>query len=46
MKRSTKELKMMRNTMDSIFRMLTLLVIYMMVTLGKVFFGAKPQKKR
>ncbi|MCI0764081.1 hypothetical protein [Bacillus sp. TL12] len=46
MKRSTKELKMMRNTMDSIFRTLTLLVIYMMATLGKVFFGAKPQKKR
>ncbi|EEM05942.1 hypothetical protein bmyco0002_15470 [Bacillus pseudomycoides] len=41
-----KKMKFMRNTMDSVFRTITLLVIYMMVTLSKLFFGLKPQKKR
>ncbi|EEL48160.1 hypothetical protein bcere0022_46110 [Bacillus cereus Rock3-44] len=46
MKRITKEMKMMRNTMDSVFRTLTLLVIYMLVTLGEVFLKSKLQKNR
>ncbi|SME29867.1 hypothetical protein BACERE00185_04059 [Bacillus mobilis] len=38
-------MKIIRNTADSIFRTITLLVVYMLVSLSETFFGLTRQKK-
>ncbi|CAM4142968.1 hypothetical protein ABH961_000821 [Bacillus sp. RC251] len=38
-------MKIIRNTADSIFRTITLLVVYMLVSVSETFFGLTRQKK-
>ncbi|HDR7610562.1 TPA: hypothetical protein QCX47_002123 [Bacillus mycoides] len=41
----TNKMKIIRNTADSIFRTITLLVVYMLVSISEMFFGLKRQRK-
>ncbi|PES97234.1 hypothetical protein CN491_08055 [Bacillus cereus] len=41
----TKKMKIIRNTADSIFRTITLVVVYMLVSVSETFFGLTRQKK-
>ncbi|PQZ59944.1 hypothetical protein CQZ94_00415 [Bacillus sp. MYb209] len=41
----TNKMKIIRNTADSIFRTITLLVVYMLVSVSEMFFGLKRQRK-
>ncbi|MDH4420868.1 MULTISPECIES: hypothetical protein [Bacillus] len=41
----TKKMKIIRNTADSIFRTITLLVVYMLVSVSETLFGLTRQKK-
>ncbi|PGZ07224.1 hypothetical protein COE30_18285 [Bacillus cereus] len=41
----TKKMKIIRNTADSIFRTITLVVVYMLVSISDTFFGLTRQKK-
>ncbi|PEA08427.1 hypothetical protein CN425_04185 [Bacillus cereus] len=41
----TKKMKIIRNTADSIFRTITLVVVYMLVSISETFFGLKRQRK-
>ncbi|AIW85837.1 hypothetical protein S3E15_02151 [Bacillus mycoides] len=38
-------MKIIRNTADSIFRTITLVVVYMLVSISEMFFGLKRQRK-
>ncbi|AGG00416.1 hypothetical protein B4118_2393 [Bacillus cereus] len=38
-------MKIIRNTADSIFRTITLIVVYTLVSVSETFFGLKRQKK-
>ncbi|EOQ33376.1 hypothetical protein KQ1_01656 [Bacillus cereus BAG3O-1] len=38
-------MKIIRNTADSIFRTITLLVVYMLVSVSETFWGLTRQKK-
>ncbi|WP_218937166.1 hypothetical protein [Bacillus cereus] len=40
-----KKMKIIRNTTDSIFRTITLIVVYMLVSVSETFFGMSRQKK-
>ncbi|MEK5122786.1 hypothetical protein [Bacillus sp. FSL R9-9492] len=40
-----KKMKIIRNTADSIFRTITLVVVYMLVSISEMFFGLKRQRK-
>ncbi|PFJ72003.1 hypothetical protein COI95_27585 [Bacillus cereus] len=40
-----KKMKIIRNTADSIFRTITLLVVYMLVSISETFFGLKRKRK-
>ncbi|PGT05307.1 hypothetical protein COD09_06025 [Bacillus cereus] len=41
----TNKMKIIRNTADSIFRTITLVVVYMLVSISEMFFGLKRQRK-
>lgn len=41
----TKKMKIIRNTADSIFRTITLIVVYTLVSISETFFGLTRQKK-
>ncbi|AFU12420.1 MULTISPECIES: hypothetical protein [Bacillus] len=41
----TKKMKIIRNTADSIFRTITLIVVYTLVSVSETFFGLTRQKK-
>ncbi|PDZ89278.1 hypothetical protein CON47_23625 [Bacillus thuringiensis] len=40
-----KKMKIIRNTADSIFRTITLIVVYTLVSISETFFGLTRQKK-
>ncbi|AEW54895.1 MULTISPECIES: hypothetical protein [Bacillus] len=41
----TKKMKIIRNTADSIFRTITLIVVYTLVSVSETFFRIPRQKK-
>ncbi|GMR68724.1 hypothetical protein BAC7755_53940 [Bacillus sp. MN7755] len=41
----TKKMKIIRNTADSIFRTITLIVVYTLVSVSETVFGMSRQKK-